>query len=197
MKIIGLTGGIGSGKSEVARILSENMGYIIDADKINHEIMLKGNLAYNEITAHFGDAVLKPDGEIDRKKLAEIVFVDKAKLDALTAINHKYVIQETYKRIELVKACPSGYRFIVIDAPLLIEAGIHKDCDLVCVVESDLDLRISRIMKRDKTTKQHAHDRIKSQMPYAEMKTYADYIITNNKGIEELACEVMGLLGRL
>lgn len=197
LKIIGLTGGIGSGKSEVSKILSEHHGYLIDADKINHEMMLKGSKAYTEIVDIFGKSIIKSDGEIDRKALADIVFADKEKLDQLVAVNHKYVIEETFRRMRAVQANPADYRFIVVDAPLLIEAGLHTSCDLVCVVESDLTIRINRIMARDNVTDRQAFARVMNQMPADEMRTYADYIITNNGGIGELTAAVTGLLEKL
>lgn len=195
MQIIGLTGNSGCGKSTVSNILYEFGAYIIDADKIAHDIIKKGNIAYIEIIKLFGNDILNQENEIDRKKLAEIVFNNKEKLELLTILTHKYIIEYIKEDIKNILSSNLNYRYIVIDAPLLIEAGLHKITDKVWVVYADLNIRIERITKRDKITKQKAIERFNNQMEYEKLKSYADIIIENNDNdLNKLKETVKGLL---
>lgn len=195
MQIIGLTGNSGCGKSTVSNILCEFGAYIIDADKIAHDIIKKGNTAYIEIIKLFGNDILNQENEIDRKKLAEIVFNNKEKLELLTSLTHKYIIEYIKEDIKNILSSNLNYRYIVIDAPLLIEAGLHKITDKVWVVYADLNIRIERITKRDKITKQKAIERFNNQMEYEKLKSYADIIIENNDNdLNKLKETVKGLL---
>lgn len=195
MQIIGLTGNSGCGKSTVSNILYEFGAYIIDADKIAHDIIKKGNTAYIEIIKLFGNDILNQENEIDRKKLAEIVFNNKEKLELLTSLTHKYIIEYIKEDIKNILSSNLNYRYIVIDAPLLIEAGLHKITDKVWVVYADLNIRIERITKRDKITKQKAIERFNNQMEYEKLKSYADIIIENNDNdLNKLKETVKGLL---
>ncbi|HHW67209.1 dephospho-CoA kinase [Defluviitalea raffinosedens] len=195
MKIIGLTGGTGSGKSTVVLLLSQlTKAYIIDADKIGHQIILKGQPAYYDIIQHFGREILKEDGEINRKCLGKIVFSDKNSLKILNQITHPRIKEEILKKIEQIKKSYSSYNYIVIDAALLIEAQLHKIVDEVWVVYAEEEKRIQRIMKRDGLNMEQAANRIKAQMPWEEMKKYADQIIDNGKDeeftLKQLKCIV-------
>ena len=183
MKIIGLTGNSGTGKSTVAKIFSENFGYIIDADFIAHENMKRGNVAYNELVQNFGKEILSDDKEINRKKLGEIVFSDKNKLDLLNQISLKYILLEISNKVEKTVKNPSGFKYIVIDAPLLIETGLNKITDEVWVVFASYETRIDRITKRDNISAELAEKRLANQTPQSELITYADVVIEND-GIE-------------
>lgn len=173
--IIGITGGSGSGKSAISAFLKAKGFLIIDADEIAHNIIKKGNKAYIEILKIFGNAILDNLDEIDRKKLGNIVFNDKNKLNLLTDCTHKHIIIEikTIINNNLTKN-------ILIDAPLLVESGLNKIVDEVWVVYSDISLRIDRIMERDNITYEQAKKRIECQMDWDELKSYADRIIYNN-----------------
>ncbi|NLM12928.1 MAG: dephospho-CoA kinase [Epulopiscium sp.] len=180
MKVIGLTGGSGSGKSTVVFLLSQlTKVYIIDADKIGHQIILKGKPAYYDIIQHFGREILNEEGEVNRKRLGEIVFSDKDSLNILNKITHPRIREEIIKTIKQIKQSSSSYNYIVIDAALLIEVELHKIVDEVWAVYADEEKRIQRIMKRDGIDIKQAENRIKSQMPWEEMKRYADRIIDN------------------
>jgi dephospho-CoA kinase len=182
MKVIGLTGGSGSGKSTVVFLLSQlTKVYIIDADKIGHQIILKGKPAYEDIVQHFGKGILKEDGEINRKSLGEIVFSNKDSLNILNQITHPRIKEEIFREIEQIKESHSSYNYIVIDAALLIEIQLHKIVDEVWAVYTEEEKRIQRIMKRDGLGVKQAENRIKSQMSWEEMKRYADRIIDNSK----------------
>lgn len=178
-KIIGITGGSGSGKSAASSILKNKSAYLIDADGVAHDIIKKGMPAYHEIIDCFGSTILNELFEIDRKKLASIVFKDKSKLVILNNITHKYIIDSIKNDIEK-NIYNIKYKYIVLDAPLLIETGLYKLADTVWLIYADFETRISRIMKRDSISRLAASDRINSQTPFDELQKYADVIINNN-----------------
>ncbi len=187
--IIGLTGGSGSGKSTVAEILKQNQMFIIDCDKIAHDIILKGNDAYNELVEIFGDSILDSSKQIIRKKLGDIVFKDKAKLNLLNKCTHKHIIKKVNELINLNKIS-------VIDAPLLIETNLHTISDRVLAVYADMDIRIQRIIKRDNITFEQANKRLQNQMRWNEMSSYADIIICNNN-LEQMKKQIDNILNSL
>ncbi|MGB9809751.1 MAG: dephospho-CoA kinase, partial [Caldanaerobacter sp.] len=180
MKVVGLTGGIGSGKSTVSRILSGLGAKIIDADLVSREIMSKGQEAYNEIVDYFGEGILDERGEIDRKKLGLIVFGNEQKLKKLNEITHPKIIEKI--KAMIVEAKKEGnYRLIVVDAALLIETGLYQMMDEIWMVVVDIETQIKRIMARDGFSYEEALKRIRSQMPLEEKIKYADFIINNSK----------------
>lgn len=185
--IIGLTGGTGCGKTTVCSILKRHNSYIIDADKIAHSVIQKGEEAYNDIIDYFGNDILKQDKQIDRKKLGKIVFSDKKKLDFLTKTTHKYIIKEINVLINTKKE-ENKYNYIVIDAPLLIEANLHKIVDVVWIVYANLETRLQRLKLRDNIEEDAIINRINSQTSFEENKKYADFIIFNDEGanLEEI-----------
>lgn len=195
MKIIGLTGNSGTGKSTVSKIFSENGGFIIDADKIAHENMQPGGLSYNEIIETFGTAILSDNKEIDRKKLGEIVFTDKEELAKLNEISLKYILKKISDTIDYVTKNPDDTKFIVVDAPLLIETGLNYIVNEVWVIRADYDIRVSRIMQRDNVTSDYAKKRLENQTSQEELTSYADVIIENNDiSIDELSKQVLSKL---
>ncbi len=185
--IIGLTGGTGCGKTTVCSILKKYNAYIIDADKIAHSVIKKGKDAYIQIVDYFGNDILNDDKEIDRKKLGKIVFSDKEKLDYLTKTTHKYIVKEIKQLINTKKE-ENKYNYIVIDAPLLIEANLHKIVDTVWIVYANLETRIQRLKVRDNIEEEVVINRINSQTPFEENKKFADFVIFNDEGanLEEI-----------
>ncbi len=179
--VIGLTGGTGCGKSTVCSILKTYNGYIIDADKIGHNVIKNGRKAYFEIIQYFGEDILDSDKNINRKKLGNIVFNDKQKLAYLNSITHKYIINEIKDSINIVKA-ENKYKYIVIDAPLLIETNLHKIVDEVWLVHCSLHTRLERLIKRDNLSKDILLKRINNQTPFEQNKKYANFIIFNENG---------------
>lgn len=190
--IIGLTGGSGSGKSTVAEILKQHNMLIIDCDKIAHEIILKGNDAYIELINIFGENILDSSKQIDRKKLGNIVFKDKGKLNLLNECTHKHIVNKV-KEVIKENSNNKDINAIVIDAPLLIEANLHTIVDEVWAVYADTDIRIQRLIKRDNITLEQAKERLQSQMSWVEMVTYADTIIYNNN-LDDMKKQIESIL---
>ena len=193
--IIGLTGNSGSGKSLVADICADHGAYIINADKVNHENMSAGKPAYTEIIREFGTDILDENGAIDRRKLGDIVFAHKDKLKVLVDITHKHVKEETYRRIAQVKGDPGRHKFIIVDAPLLIEASLHHNCDETWIVTADHNTRLQRIRQRDQISDLQIEKRFASATPQSELAKYANVVIENNYvNLEPLECHVKSLL---
>lgn len=187
MKILGVTGGTGTGKSSVCMILKEEGGKIIDADKITRKLQKKGGAAYDEIVEFFTKDILLEDGELDRKKLGAIVFSDGEKLRKLNQIVHKHVTREIKRRVEKYSMEDSGkYRFLVLDVPIPIEEGFFDTVDYVWAVVANDDLRISRLMERMEITEEEAARRIASQMSNREYEELADCTIVNEEDIFRL-----------
>lgn len=181
--IIGLTGGIAAGKSTVARILASLGAYIINADKIGHNILDRNKNAYDEVIDEFGGNILKKSGKIDRKKLGEIVFSDKDKLKKLENITHPYIIKEIkYETNEKDKE----FHHLVLDVPLLFETGLENIVDVSWVVVCSQEKQIERITKRDGLSRKEAKKRISAQMKTAKKIKLADFVIYNNGSKEEL-----------
>ncbi len=193
MKVIGLTGGTGSGKGVVSQCLREAGAAIIDADLIAHEIIKMGRPAYEELVDYFGKAILREDGEIFRRKLGEIVFRDKEKLDFLNHCTHKYIAQEIARQIQEAKALRNA-KLIIIDAPLLIEAGLAEICDAIWVVYADEEVRAHRVMQRDGITYETAKARIANQKSWAEYESYAQEIIDNSSDLENVQVQIFSLM---
>ena len=182
--VIGLTGGIASGKSTVSAKLKELGAAVIDADLLARDVVRKGEIAYNRIVQCFGADILLPSGDINRKKLGNIVFSDKEKLALLNNITHPEIIKRMKERIQELKA--EGARVIVVDAAILIEMGLHKYVDSVWVVTVDRETQIKRLIERDKFEYREAENRINSQFTNEVRKKYADVVIDNSKPIEEV-----------
>ena len=178
--IIGLTGGIASGKSTVSKYLAEKGFNIYDADKIAKDISEKKSVQ-EEIILTFGNKILDKNGNIDRKKLKEIVFENKEKLEKLNGIIHPKVI-DFYK--ELKKQ--NTDEIIIFDVPLLFESEIDKFCDKILVVISDYEIQLNRIVERDKIDRDLAEKIIKSQLSNEERIKKADVVIENNSSLEDL-----------
>ena len=194
MKIIGLTGGTGSGKGFVAERLRKRNAYVMDADVIAHEIIEKGKPAYNEIVKYFGDEILDEDGQIIRRKLGDIVFSDSEKLAFLNLCTHKYINMEIMRVIKEISPQTDKYTAIVIDAPLLAEAGLADVCDDIWVVYADSEVRIKRIIERDSITEEQARKRIASQKSWEEYKTLGAVIIDNSSDDENVENQLDALI---
>ncbi len=196
MLIIGLTGGIASGKSLVARVFRDLGAHLIDADKIVHDLLTPDHEAGGLVLAHFGDAVRMADGAIDRRKLGEIVFSDADQRAWLTALIHPRVFDAYNTRIKhLCERAPDS--IVVFDAALLIETGFHTKVDKVVVVYATEAQQMKRLMERDKYTTAQAQARIRSQAPLAEKRAYADYVIDNTGARESAETQAREVFAKL
>ncbi len=187
MKIIGLTGTIGTGKSTVSILLRRKKIKIVDADKISREILNKGN-TLKEIFDYFGEKIKNEDGSLNRKKLGSIVFSNEKELSKLNSITHPKIEESIYREIKAHKE--SGEKWIILDAPLLIEANLLHMVDWVLLVMCEENIQIKRIMDRDSCSKEQAILRINAQMKTSEKMKYADYIIDNSATLEALESQV-------
>lgn len=182
MKIIGLTGGIGSGKSYVAQVL-RSMGYaVIDADAVCRDIYTPGGECLREVAQAFGDGILNPDGTLDRGGLAAIVFADSAALERLNSIAHRYIREKMEEQIAAFTK--KGEKGIILDAPQLFEAGINGRCDAVIAVIAPLEQRLARIAERDGMSEADARARIAAQHDDGFFRENADYVIDNADGAD-------------
>jgi dephospho-CoA kinase len=183
MIVIGLTGNIGSGKSTVARRLQSLGAKIIDADQIARQVVHPGTPGLQEIVNNFGPGILDSKGNLDRRKMASIVFADPRALVKLNEITHPRIISEVNREIaSFKKETKTGAvsEVLVIDAPLLIEAGLALIVDEVWVVKVDQSVQIERLAKRDGLTPEEALRRIAAQMPQKEKIKRATRVIDNS-----------------
>lgn len=192
MKIIGVTGPIGSGKSTVSAYFSKKGAKVIDADLLYREVVKKGNPALEDIVNVFGDGVLDDQGQLDRKKLGSIVFDDKDKLKVLNGLTHKYIIDKINEEVR--KARESQAEILVIECPIPLKHGFIDLVDKVYVVIADENVRAERIMKRNNLSFGEAIKRIKSQMTNEEYKSFADVVIVNDSSIDSLIAQLEGNL---
>lgn len=191
--ILGITGGIGTGKSTVLNILKEKYDFLVlESDKIAHEVMNPGNTAYNEIVEYFGVDILNEDKTINRKKMSEIVFNDIDKLNKLNSIVHPAVIKKISDTIEEEKL--NGKENFVIEAALLIESGCNKICDRVWYIYADTEVRIDRLMKSRNMTRKQIEDVMKNQMKNEFFRDNTTDIVDNSNSIEDTCVRVQKLL---
>ena len=196
MLLVGLTGGIATGKSLVSEILRGLGAYIIDADKIAREVVEPQKPAWLEIVEFFGKDIINKDRTINRKRLGEIVFNDPLKKRKLEEIVHPRVIEEENRMLkEYLKIKPDG--IVIIDAALLIEAGSHKRVDKLIVVYADKETQTKRLMERDGLSRPDAEKKIASQLPLDKKVKMADFVIDNSKGIEETQRQTIDIFNKL
>jgi dephospho-CoA kinase len=178
---VGLTGGVGSGKSTVAALLAEHGAVIIDADAIAREVVEPGTPGFAAAVAKFGESIVGPDGRLDRPALAAIVFNDEAKRAELNAIVHPLVGQRTGE----LMAATAPDDIVVYDVPLLVESNLAAGFDLVVVVEASTDTRLARLAARGMTEKD-ARERMAAQASDDQRREVADAVIGNDGSLEEL-----------
>lgn len=192
MVLIGLTGGVATGKSTVAAMFRRCGAIIIDADALARMVVQPGKPAWREIVKLFGKAVLNPDRTIDRRALGDIVFRDLAKLKKLERIIHPRVAREQRRLVRLA-AAQDPHAVVVYDVPLLFEAGIQKTVDYVVVVHANRDTQIARLRKRDGLSRAEALRRIKSQLPLAQKRRLADVVLDGTMSKRGLFRQVKAL----
>ena len=182
---IGLTGGIGSGKSTVARLLAERGAYLVDADVLAREVVAPGTPGLAAVVDAFGDEVRTPEGALDRPALAAVVFADPEARTRLDGIVHPLV---RARAIEIISALPAD-AVVVQDIPLLVETGQASSFDLVLVVEADVETRVARLVARG-LDESDARARIAAQATDAERRAVADVVLDNRGTPEDLAEQV-------
>ena len=193
---IGLTGGIASGKSTVAKLFQKKGAYLIDFDVLVRSVEEPGAPAWKRIVENFGTEILSEDGTIDREKLGAIVFRDKEKLEKLNGIVHPLVFEEWERQIaDIKKKNPDA--IVISDIPLLIEVGKVDEVDLVVLVYISQEEQIRRLMERDGCNREDALVRIDSQMSIDEKLWYSDFVVDNGSSLEETVEQVDDIWERL
>ena len=183
MKIIGITGASGSGKTTASEILSKREDVrIIDADKVAKSLNLPGTDYMLAIENAFGKDVFHSDGNLNRKKLASLIYREKESREMLNSLTFKYVVDEILKKLEIYKK--DNINFIVIDAALLIESGLDKYCDIIVALVAEDDLKVKRMCKRDNIDEETAISRLKIQHNNEYYIKRADYCIENSKNYD-------------
>lgn len=194
MILVGLTGGIGSGKSTVARLLAGKGAVVIDADVIGHEVQAPGGPAYQPIVDRFGPGILGPDGSINRKKLGEIVFRDPEALKDLNAVTHPEIYAAIVARLDELRETDL---LVVLDAPLLVETltdrGRSLGMNALVVVAAGVRDQIDRLAQDRGMAAEDARARIKAQAPQSAKMAAADYIVDNRGSLEGLEKSVDAL----
>lgn len=195
MKLVGLTGGIASGKSTVAAILRRLGAAVIDADELARQVVQPGQIAWHEIVEAFGRDVLQADGSLDRPKLRKIVFDDphaRAKLEAMIHPRVRALAEEKIREL-----AAAGYPVIVYEVPLLFEVGLHESIRPVILVACNPMTQRERIAQRDRVAAEEAQKTIDAQMSLEEKRKLADYVIENDGALEDLEQQVRRLWEQL
>ena len=191
-RIIGITGGIGSGKTTLAHCFSAHNILVIDADEISRFALTPASDCFRDVVDLFGPGVLKQDGSLDRTAIAEKVFSDRAQREALNAIVHPYVISEMLKRSEQVDA-----PIVVWDVPLLFESGVDAFCACTIAVLCSEEIRVMRAMRRDGADEEEIRARIRAQLSDETREQLATYTIRNERTIDAFCEEADALIEQI
>ena len=191
MKVIGLTGGIGSGKSTVSQFLAELGAVILDADKVGHEAFKPDTEAWREVVAAFGRQILIASGDIDRRKLGEVVFGNPESLSRLNQIMHPRMYEMVKAQLEEYRR--QGVEVVVLEAPLLVEAGWTSLVDEVWVTVAPESTVLRRLVERTALSEEEALARIRSQLPSEERAKHADVVINTDCDLDEVKRKVKEL----
>ena len=184
MLVIGLTGGVASGKTTVSEVLREEGAILIDADQIARELVQPKTEAWQELVRAFGNEILERDGSIRRQKLASLIFSNPRQRSVLDRILHPRIREEIRRRLKGIEQ-KNPEAIVVIDAPLIIETGGHREMDKVIVVACTETQQIERLRRRSQLSEDQARAMLSSQMPLEEKKRVADYVIGNDGSPEE------------
>lgn len=195
MRIVGLTGGIASGKSTVSRMLVELGVRVVDIDAIARQVVAPGEPAWREVVDWLGRPYLLADGNLDRRKVADLVFADSSARARLEAIIHPRIAEIVDREVAAARA--EGLKALVLDVPLLFEAGWADRVDEVWVVYADDETRLKRLQERDKLSRRAAEARLAAQMSLAEKVRQASVVIDNSRDIEYTGRQVMAAWRRL
>ena len=194
--LIGLTGGIASGKSTVLQHLRQAGYSVIDADKLGHKVLEQGNPGYNKVVKCFGNEILNPDNTVNRIALGRIVFVDAEKLKQLNEISHPIIAEMIQKEFEESVSDSNG-GIVFLEAALLIEANWYKVCGQIWVVSLDPTVALRRLQERDNLSETEAKLRVGAQLDQEERLAYADVVLQNEGTLEELFTQTQQALREL
>jgi dephospho-CoA kinase len=193
--VVGLTGGICTGKSTVSRMLAELGAAVVDSDAIVHEIQAPGQRAYAAIVRAFGPEILDATGRVDRRRLGAMVFADPERRAELEAILHPAVIAESDRRVR--EALAAGAQLVVVDAALLVEVGRHRTFPRLIVVSATEAEQLERLKARNGLTDAEGRQRLAAQMPLVEKRRQAHHVIENSGSLEVTAAQVRRLHAEL
>lgn len=191
MKIVGVIGGIGSGKSMIVELLKSNYNaYVIKSDDIGHNIISKGTKSYKLIVNYFGNEILQPNFEINRAKLGDIVFNDSDKLKTLNSFTHPFIYDKIKEEINKVNSNTILYDFIVIELPLIIDSIINELIDEIWYINSDINIRKQRLLISRNITEDKINSIIHLQNEETQFLAIADYIIDNSGSIDNTIIQI-------
>lgn len=193
--ILGLTGGIATGKSTVSSMFTDKNVKVIDTDKIARDVLKKGTEGYFEVINHFGEEILLTDKEINRKLLGRLIFMNKVKRDLLNSIVHPKVLEICLNEIKNQKELNTKY--VVLDVPLLYESGFDKYTDKVICVYTSKQRQLQRLMDRDLVNEEYALMKINAQMSIEEKVVKADYVINNSNSILDTKRQFLEIIEEL
>ena len=200
MRLVGLTGGIGSGKSTVARLLAAHGAIVVDADEVAREVVEPGEPALAAIADRFGRDVIDPEGRLDRAALATIVFGDEAARRDLEGITHPRIGERVAARIAQARAdeeADGRERVVVVDHPLLVESGAAAGYETVIVVEAPMEVRVRRLVEARGMAESDARARMQAQADDATRRAAATHVIDNGGDLDALEDQVAGILADL
>lgn len=182
MIVLGITGGIGSGKGLATEFFRSHGAAIVDADEIAREVVSPSSPVLAELVAAFGDEVLRPDGRLDRRRLANLVFGNPCAVATLNAITHPAILEEMDRRLARLRE--AGAQIVCVVAPLLLEAGHRIAVDRVIVMWAEREERIRRVMERDGVSREEVEGRMAAQMSPEEQRQEADWVVDTTGGKE-------------
>jgi dephospho-CoA kinase len=182
--VVALTGGLATGKSVVARVLSEKGCFVQKADHLAHQLMAPEGEIWSGLVSHFGRNILKEDSTIDRKKLGEIVFKQPEEREFLNHLTHPKILEKVKKTVAQLEQS-GGYEIYITEAALVVEAGYYDFYDRIILTHCQPEIQIERLCQRDGISREKALERIKSQMPNEEKIPFADYLIDTSGTLAE------------
>ena len=185
MLLIGVTGGIACGKTEVCKVFQKKGAIILSGDEIGKEVVEKNKKVVKELVNIFGKEILNKNLSLNRRKLGELAFASKESKSKLNKIIHPYLLRELRKRIENLRR-KRDKDVVVVDAALIVEWGLQKELDYLIFVESKRENKIKRLQKQKGYSRREALDRIRAQLPEVTKKRLADFVIINDKGLNQL-----------
>jgi dephospho-CoA kinase len=196
MLLIGITGGIACGKTEVCKVFQKKGATIISGDEIGKEVVEKNKKVLKDLIRSFGKEILNKNRSLNRRKLGELAFASSESKEKLNRIVHPYLLRELRKKINHLRR-KRDKDIVVIDAALIVEWGLQKELDYLVFVESKREDKIKRLQKQKGYSRKEAIDRIKSQLPEITKKRLADFVIKNDKGLKELKKKAENVWGKI